>query len=418
MSAPVCRSLLLAALLLPTIPISAAELHLEDAERLALERDASLQRLQSLADAAHSRGIADGALPDPEIRLGYQNLPVDSFATDQEPMTQLRVGVQQRFPAGSSRQLQRERGAEQARVLQARRQQRALEIRRELREAWFDWRQAEASASLARRAREDFEKLVGLIDRRVDTGTARRRDLSQARLELATLAERVISLEADRDAAAAELARWLDEPVASVRKPGEAPDWPKPAAREQLLARLPEHPAIVAAQRQARVSAKEADIAREAYKPAWALSLAYGQRQRASAVGRDDLPDLLSGMVSLSVPLFTGNRQDRRLEAARHEENAARAERSDRLRQLAGQVERNLALWRRLDELAVFYDVELLDESQRLIESSEHAYRSNRASVDELIRARVDDIHHRLRALRIERDRAVARAELLYLEGK
>lgn len=418
MFAPVCRSLLLAALLLPTVTIADAELHLEDAERLALERDESLQRLQSLADAARNRGIADGALPDPEISLGYQNIPVDSFATDEDPMTQLRVGVQQRFPPGSSRQLRRERGAERARVLQARRQQRVLEIRRELREAWFDWRQAEASAALARRAREDFEKLVGLIDRRVDTGTARRRDLSQARLELATLAERVISLEADRDAAAAELARWLDEPVASVRRPGKAPDWPEPAAREQLLTHLPEHPAIVAAQSQVRVSAKEADIAREAYKPAWALSLGYGQRRRANAVGRDDLPDLLSGMVSLSVPLFTGNRQDRRLEAARHEESAARAERSDRLRLLAGRVERNLALWRRLDELAVFYDVELLDESKRLIESSEHAYRSDRGSVDELIRARVDDIHHRLRALRIERDRAVARAELLYLEGK
>ena len=39
-----------------------------------------------------------GQLPDPKLKIGVMNLPLDSFERDQEAMTQLQLGLQQAFP--------------------------------------------------------------------------------------------------------------------------------------------------------------------------------------------------------------------------------------------------------------------------------------------------------------------------------
>jgi len=69
-------------------------------ERIAIERDAVLRQLASESDAMRQRGVAEGQLMDPKLRVGAVNVPVDSFSLDAEDMTMLEVGVSQEFPAG------------------------------------------------------------------------------------------------------------------------------------------------------------------------------------------------------------------------------------------------------------------------------------------------------------------------------
>jgi hypothetical protein len=96
---------LLCALALPP----ARALSLAEAERLAVERDAVLRQLAAESEEMRERGIAEGQLVDPKLRLGAVNFPVDSFSLDAEDMTMLEVGVSQEFPAGRTRELARKR---------------------------------------------------------------------------------------------------------------------------------------------------------------------------------------------------------------------------------------------------------------------------------------------------------------------
>lgn len=405
---------------LTNLPAVAADgpLSLASAEQQALERDESLRRYEAQVAAMRHRAVADGALPDPQISLGVQNLPVDSFSLSDDMMTMLMVGVRQSFPAGRTRHLQRERGDVQARAAGADYDNRRLEVQREVRNAWLDWRVAIASLAVAQEARDAFADLSDIVERRFAAGTARARDRTQARLELAALDERLIELEARRDAAAAELARWLDKPVRLHTQPGAAQEWRAPPPLPQLRDALAGHPSLQASALRTEAGTRSVDIAREAYKPAWMVELGYGHRRLRDPMGDGRASDKLSGMVSLSVPLFTGNRQDQRLDAAQRDEAAARADYSDRLRQLQGQLERHHALWHRFEELSTFYDRTLLDEARQLVDGTEAAYRRDRATFDELIRAHIAEFEQRLRQLRVQRDRDAARVELLYLAGE
>jgi len=80
-------------------------LTLKEASSLALSADpwlsGSVYREQALSDEA----VAVGTLPDPKINLAAANFPTDGFDINQEPMTQLLVGVTQMFPRGDTRAL-------------------------------------------------------------------------------------------------------------------------------------------------------------------------------------------------------------------------------------------------------------------------------------------------------------------------
>ena len=49
-------------------------------------------------EAAAARPDQAEALPDPRLTVGVMSVPVDTFELDQEPMTQITVGVAQTFP--------------------------------------------------------------------------------------------------------------------------------------------------------------------------------------------------------------------------------------------------------------------------------------------------------------------------------
>ena len=85
--------------------ILAAELTIEEAGRLALKDDYTLQAISSRSQSMSELSVAAESLPDPKLKLGFANLPTDTFNLGQEPMTQAVIGVQQMFPRGNTRAL-------------------------------------------------------------------------------------------------------------------------------------------------------------------------------------------------------------------------------------------------------------------------------------------------------------------------
>ena len=59
------------------------------------------------------------------------------------------------------------------------------------------------------------------------------------------------------------------------------------------------------------------DLAKQRYKPGWMLDLSYGLR--SGSMDGESRPDMLSAMVTVDLPLFRANRQDREVAAARAE---------------------------------------------------------------------------------------------------
>jgi hypothetical protein len=100
------------------LSLQANALSIDLAVERALGRDAGLLELQQKSRRFEYLAISDSALPDPEITVAAEGLPIDDpLAADM--MTMYRVGIRQRFPAGRSLALEGDRRRSQARAAAA-----------------------------------------------------------------------------------------------------------------------------------------------------------------------------------------------------------------------------------------------------------------------------------------------------------
>ena len=73
-------------------------LSLADAEQIAVERDQEIQRLNQLEARYRELALLYRSLPDPQLRTGLMNFPIEGGGFRYEGMTQLSVGVRQMIP--------------------------------------------------------------------------------------------------------------------------------------------------------------------------------------------------------------------------------------------------------------------------------------------------------------------------------
>jgi len=383
-------------------------LTLADAERLALETDYTLQAFDARGQSMSELAVATEQLPDPKLKLGMVNLPVDTFNLGQEAMTQVVIGIKQEFPRGHTRSLSSaqvmkgvQRNEEEtldrrARIL--------LAVREEFTEILLQRKRAE----ILEQSMAVFTDLAQITEDYYATGRAQQQDVIRASLELSRVMERLSGVHQRGEEARARLAERIG-PAAW----GELePDWPgisQPKPGPEIIEGLASHPRLRAWQHEiARFETGE-EIARQRYKPGFALDVAYGGRGGTHPDG-SNRPDLLSVMLTMDIPLFTAKRQDRVVASRIADTSATRFARDDTYRSLKSQVEVNSA--------ALVYETTLLPQASFNAEAAFEAYRDAVDNLTTLMRARISEYELRLDHASLQSDELKTRARLLYLQGE
>ena len=410
--------LLLLALAVPG-PVAAqaspsGPLTLDRAESLALASHPSLAELTARIRAAEARATAAGQLPDPRLSVGANNVPVDTLDLEQEPMTQLKVGLSQDLPPPGTLDLRRKKQAQEGEAYRARRAATRAELVRRVRDAWLERFYLDRALDEVAENLALFEELLAIARSQYRVGKGLQQEVLLAQLERDKILDKRADLERRRAAADSRLGELLDRSRAAFELPAELPDLPEPPGRDALTEGLDAHPRMrtVAAQiakRQTGVA-----LAEKAYYPDMGVDLAYGHRP-GSAPDGSDWADFASLQFRMSLPVFTGDRQDERLAAALSEKTALQR----KLRRIRLELERKVrSQWAALEaarERRELYADSILPESEQTVEASVAAYTTGRLDFLNLVRARIQDLEHQLTQWRLRVDEAQARAELLYL---
>ncbi len=409
---PCCLSLILAAA--ATGGAHAVPLDIGEAGRLALGDEPGAAGFEARAQALRDEALAAGELPDPTVRVGLMNFPIEAGGFSTEGMTQVLVGVRQPLPTAAGRTARAERTDARADEAAHRATVRRREVLRDARIAWLDAYRWQQARTLAERSRREFTELVAITESAYAVGRRSQHDLLQAELELTRLDDRLARMAGSEAVARAELARWIGAAEASRPVSPRLPDWSPPLAPEALASRLAEHPLLAAAT--AGVAAEEAAVrlARSAYRPDWGIDVNYGYRDGRLANGRSR-SDFFSVMLTMDMPVFGQRRQDRQLAASRSDKRAAIDRHSALARRLSGELAAMHATYASLDERIAFYDDTILARSQARAEAALAAYQSGAGDFNDLVRSRVAHLDVELDRLNLAVDRARARVRIAWL---
>lgn len=385
-----------------------AEVSLDEAVRRAVGRAPMLEARHAEVDAAQQLSHRAGALPDPMLSVGIDNLPVtgaDAFDTRVDDMTTKKIGLRQDIPARAKREAQRSLAARQIDVAQAQSLAEDLSVRRATAEAWIDaWRTRQEVAML-QALREQAALAAKLAKARLSGGSGSASDALAAQAAVLELDNRLEAARAGQAVAQAGLARWLGEET----EPGaNTPDFGTlPVPESQLLASVDRLGALRPVDAQVESAAAAIDAARAEKRPDWSVGASYGQRS-------DGRSDMLMFEVAVGLPLFTRNRQDRDVAAREAEYQATLATREDRRRQQAAQLRSDIARWQGLKRQVALHEDSLLPLARDRSSTALAIYRGG-GELQPWLEARRDELDAHLLHIEHLNDLGRAWAALAYL---
>ncbi|WP_238394519.1 TolC family protein [Pseudoxanthomonas wuyuanensis] len=362
---------LIAAALAAPFATVAAEVSLQEAVQRAVQSAPLLEARRAAVESARQESQRAGALPDPMLSVGIDNLPVtgaDAFDTRMDGMTMKKIGLRQDIPARAKRDAQRALAGRQVDEAQAQSQAEALAVRRAAAEAWIDLWAAQRELAALQASGEEAALAARLGKARVAGGAGTGGDALAAAAAVLELDNRVEAAPASEQAAQAALARWLGG--GAVHAGIGMPDFDSlPIAAERLLAAVERVGPLLPANAQVESAAAAIDAARADKRPDWSVGASYGQRSGTRS-------DMLMLEVGIGLPLFVRNRQDRGIAAREAEYRAALASREDLRRQETARIRADVARWEALKRQAARYGSGLLPLSRDRSAAALAAYRA------------------------------------------
>ena len=406
-----CRFAICAALVFPSSSWSQqGPLTLLAAQQRAVKLSRQVAAKDYAVSSSRDMAVAAGQLPDPILRAGIDNVPVngpDSLSLTNDFMTMRRIGVMQELTRSDKRQARSERFEREAEKGLAEKTSAVASVQRATALAWLDLYYAQAAAAAISEQRTQAKLEVQAADGAYRAGRGNQADIFAARSAVATFDNQ--SSEAQRRILNAKtiLARWIgkaaDMPLGA--KPSTNEIRLDPATLDTVLLHQPEI-AIVA--KQAQIASAEAKLAEANKRADWSVEVAYQQRGSA-----------YSNMVSvgISVPLQWDqkNRQERELSSKLAMVEQVKAERDDMVRENVAQIRAMINEWENGKERQQRYENELIPLANDRTGAVIAAYRGGKATLSEVLAARRNVIDMRLQGLQLEAETARLWAQLNYL---
>ncbi len=388
-------------------------LTIEHAVQTALQRDVLINVFKFRRDAYKEQSVAEDTLPDPKIKLGVMNVPTDSYSLNQEPMTQVQLGITQMFPRGNTLQIKSQRVLSLSVAEDAKTENQRRKVTREVRETWLElyyWLNAE---SVVKKNRNLFTKLVSVTKQQYAAGRQKQQDVIRSELELGMLDDREMKIQTRIETTQAKLIKYMGVDFSDIKLGTELPIY---NIQKNNTSWLESHPKLRMEQAMVSINEKNVDLAKQSYKPSWSLDVTYGKREKSiSGVER---ADFASVMVMFDLPLFTADRQDKKVAASKYRLNAALNSREESKRNLTKMWQTGLVKEKRLSQRIKQYKDLLLPKSDENTKSALYAYQSGRSGFTALMRAQITELETQLRALRLTVEHKKTQALLLYLVGE
>ena len=397
-------------LVLTSAAVQAAALSLEQTLDLAERYSAQLSANRNQVRAFGSMADSARQLPDPELKFGIENLPVqgsNAHRFTREGMTMQRVGVMQKYVSADKRDRKADTLLAQSASASAQAQVIRAQLQRDTAQAWLDLALSEKAVEAARQLLQETEKQIPVQRSGVASGSASASGALALQTTLSALRDNLTLAQRDVRLAQTRLYQLTGENIDNVA--GSLPRYQLLPADEPVLEQgVAAHPEVVLAAREADVAKARSAQSAVASKPDVGVEVYYARRA-------EEYGDLAGVMFTVDMPLFQSHRQDKdyaadvsRAMEANDQLAQATRDRVALVRSLVAEYQAAQTLWSRKQQ-------EIVPLNQQRLTVINAEYRSGQASLDAVLEARRGLLDAQLGAINAEKEMAQRWAAIRYL---
>lgn len=368
-----------------------AVLSLDDAVAIAIEGNPGLSEMQARADAMAAVPSQAGALPDPTVSLSALNVPTDTFNLDQEPMTQLQIGIEQSLPFPGKLDLKERAAQFEADAASSNVDETRLRLVYNVKTIWWQLFYLDRALEIVSRNQNLLRQFVQIAQTKYTVGEGLQQDVLLAQVELSKLIDRELELQGLRGQEQARLnallARSPDTPRVLPKTVAEEVATVLPEAQLYDLA-LASRPMLIQRRQETDAARMRRDYARRDRYPDFKLGAAYGFRQGENTNG-SSRADLASIRLGVSVPLYAGRKQDKAVDQRSSEFLQKQYAFEDEVVKVKADITAAFVDYQRASKQVVLFKTGIIPQARQSVASMLAGYQVNKVDFLNLMRAQI-----------------------------
>jgi len=331
-----------------------------------------------------------GTLPDPKLSFNALNLPVDSFNVGQEGMTQMQIGFSQAFPFPGKLGLREEAADYEAQAAGSEVNETRLWLVRSVKNSWWQLFYLDRALEIVISNQDLLREFVKIARTKYTVGKGLQQDVLLAQLELSGLLDQQVRLNGIRRNEEARLNALLNWPTIRSLSLAKKSDSTLPLLlKENKLHQQAEQTRPLLTAQRSRISAAHSRVglAKKDYYPDFNLGAAYGFRSGSN--NGVERPDFASLQFSMSLPIYTGSKQDRGMDQRNSELMQQKYKLQDTLQRVREEISRAMADYKRANEQAELYKSGIIPQARQTVDSMLAGYQVNKVDFLNLVRSQI-----------------------------
>ena len=326
-----------------------------------------------------------GALPDPKVTLGLMNLPVNSFAFNQEPMTGKVISVMQMFPLPGRLSLKTEMAEYEAAAVKQQQEEIRNQIVAMVKKSYFSLYSIDQAIETIEKNMELMKQMIQIAEVKYSTGRGLQHDVLRAQVELSKLEDDLIMWNQKRLSEGAKLNALLDRPQGSTfEKIPSVLDLPMEEVAGISLEDLEnQRPLLKAWHLRINKGESAVKLARKDFWPNITVGASYNQRDTLKS--GMTMYDFFSTTVSVNIPLFAKRKQKAKIAERELGVRAMEAEYANVRSNVLAEIESLRAELDRNRKRVELYRGGILIQAQQSLDSAQAGYQVNKVDFMTLI---------------------------------
>jgi len=367
-------------------------LTLKQAEILAVQQNPGLAATGRQAEAMANVSAQVGSLPDPVLSLNALNLPVDSFSTTAENMTQLQVGFSQAIPFPGKLGLRASVADFMADAANLDVDEFKLQLIASVKGSWWNIFYLDHAIETVHRNQQLLRQFIRIAETKYKVGQGLQQDVLLAQLELSKLLDVAIQLQSSRKQQEARFNALLNRPARlSIRLPLTADENLPDLASESELAELAldNRPLLAKHDRFIDAAHDRVVLAEKDYYPDFNLGGVYGFRSGVNPVNNQSRPDFSSIRLNMTLPFFTSSKQDHQLDQRKAELARSEFSSQDAKETVLAEVSQTLAAYQRAKDQTILFKTGIIPQATQTVASMLAGYQVNKVDFLNLVRSQI-----------------------------
>jgi len=357
---------------------------LEQTINFALQNSPNIAALQARYMAMSKIPSQKAALPEPRLAINAVNLPIDSFALNQTPMSQIQLGISQMLPFPGKLSLSQQSAKQEANAAESNIQNARRQLKLHISRLWWQMFYLEKALVTINHNSELLKQFVDIAQTKYQIGQGQQQDVLLAQVEANRLLDTESKLLSQRNAVQAKINSLTGRKQNQTIRisPIISEQLPKidQTKLDYLLAEK-QRPDFI--QKRAKIQAAKirVDLAKKTYYPDFKLGAVYGWREAET--------DFASVLFSMNLPINTTNRQDSLRDQRNQELLQQKYRMQDMRNNLAAEINTALFNYQQAKKQSTIYKNNILPQSQQTVDAMLAGYQVNKVDFLNLIRSQM-----------------------------